>query len=76
MDIDDYINSIIKENEKLKNILKSLKNEVKTQCKEIALLREERRTIINNDLPMGYDPEWNVSPKDSDAVNLGLISND
>jgi hypothetical protein len=55
MDIDDYINSLIKENENLKNILNSLKNEVKTQRKEIALLREERKSFINNDLP----PEYN-----------------
>ena len=42
MDIDDYINSLVKDNENLKNTVESLK-------KEIALLREERRTIINND---------------------------
>lgn len=49
MDIDDYINSLIRENENLKNTVESLKNEVKTQRKEISLLREERRTILNND---------------------------
>lgn len=49
MDIDDYVNGLIKENESLKNTVESLKNEVTTQRKEIALLREERRTILNND---------------------------
>lgn len=49
MDIDDYINGLIKENENLKNIVESLKNEVRTQRKEITALREERRTILNND---------------------------
>lgn len=56
MDIDDYINSIIKENEDLKNIVESLKNEVRTQRKEIAVLREERRTILDADKgPNGID---------------------
>lgn len=49
MDIDDYINSLIKENENLKNIVQSLKNEVKTQRKEIATLREERKTVFEKD---------------------------
>ena len=42
MDIDDYINSLVKDNENLKNTVESLK-------KEIALLREERRTILDKD---------------------------
>ena len=42
MDIDDYINSLVKDNENLKNTVESLK-------KEIAALREERRIILNND---------------------------
>jgi cell division protein FtsB len=42
MDIDDYINSLVKDNENLKNTVESLK-------KEIAILREERRIILNND---------------------------
>lgn len=46
MDIDDYINSLIKENENLKNIIQSLKNEIKTQRREIAVLREERKTVF------------------------------
>ena len=50
MDIDDYINSLIKENERLKNIVESLKNEIKIQRKEIAVLREERKLILDKDL--------------------------
>ncbi len=49
MDIDDYINSLIRENESLKNTVESLKLEVKTQRKEIAVLREERRFILDKD---------------------------
>lgn len=49
MDIDDYINGLIKENENLKNIVESLKNEVRTQRKEIAVLKEERRIYLDND---------------------------
>lgn len=73
MDIDDYINSLIKDNENLKNTIDSLKNEIKIQRKEIAGLREERRKIINDDSPPGYDPEWNISIDDSDSKKLGLI---
>jgi len=72
MDVDDYINSLIKENENLKNTVDSLKLEIRTQRKEIALLREERRTIIHNDLPPGFDPEWNVPDSEQDAKTLGL----
>jgi hypothetical protein len=35
MDIDDYINNLVKENDMLKNIIESLK-------KEIAILRETK----------------------------------
>ena len=47
MDIDDYINDLVKQNESLKNIVEALKNEVITQRQEIALLREERRSILD-----------------------------
>ncbi len=47
MDIDDYINSLIKENESLKNLIKSLKDEIRIQRKEIAVLRDERRAIFD-----------------------------
>lgn len=49
MDIDDYINNLIKDNEHFKNVIESLKKEIKTQRIEIALLREERKLLFNND---------------------------
>lgn len=49
MDIDDYINSLIKHNENLQNTVESLKNEIRTQRKEIAALREERRIFLDKD---------------------------
>jgi hypothetical protein len=73
MDTDDYINSLIKENKNLKDMIESFKNEIKTQRKEIATLREESRSIINDDKLPGYDPEWNISVDESDSKKLGLI---
>jgi hypothetical protein len=35
------------ENEELKNIIKSLKDEIRIQRKEIAVLRDERRAIFD-----------------------------
>jgi FtsZ-binding cell division protein ZapB len=58
MDIDDYINQLIRQIEELKNENDSLKLEVKTQRKEIAGLREERRMILNNDNPPGRCIRW------------------
>lgn len=49
MDIDDYINSLIRENESFKNLVESLKDEIRIQRKEIAVLREERRLILDKD---------------------------
>lgn len=73
MDIDDYVNLLIKENETLRNTIESLKKEIRTQRKEIAELTEERRSIINDDKSPGYDPEWNVSIDENDSKKLGLI---
>jgi cell division septum initiation protein DivIVA len=73
MDMDDYINLLIKENETLKNTIESLKKEIRTQRKEVAALREERSSIINHDKLPGYDPEWNISMDESDSKKLGLI---
>jgi hypothetical protein len=47
MDIDDYINDLVKQNESFKSMIESLKNEIRTQRQEISLLREERRLIID-----------------------------
>lgn len=49
MDIDDYINSLIRENESLKNLVKSLKDEIRIQRKEIAVLKDERRAIFDTE---------------------------
>ena len=56
----------------LENLHDSLRKEIRQQRKEIALLREERRTILDNDLPPGFDPEWNIPDSESDATKLGL----
>jgi peptidoglycan hydrolase CwlO-like protein len=57
-DIDDYINSLHKEIETLKNVVDSLKLEIKVQRKEIAGLREERRAILESDKPPGACIKW------------------
>ena len=58
VDIDDYINFLIKQIESLKSINESLKKEVRTQRKEIANLREERRAILDSDKPPGACIRW------------------
>jgi len=58
IDLDNYINSLTKEIEFLKNIVESLKLEVRTQRKEIALLREERKAILDSDKPPGWCIKW------------------
>jgi|694.fasta_scaffold23173_25 hypothetical protein len=55
MDIDDYINSLIARVDHLEKLNDSLHKEIRTQRKEIAILREEQRTILNSDLPPGYN---------------------
>lgn len=54
MDMDDYVNGLISRISHLENLVDSLRKEIRTQRKEIALLREERRTILDTDLPPGY----------------------
>jgi hypothetical protein len=49
VDIDDYINSLIRENENLKSLVKSLKDEIRIQRKEIAVLRDERSIIFESE---------------------------
>jgi len=58
IDIDDYINMLQRKVDNLESINKSLKEEIKTQRKEIAILREERRMIIDNDNPPGRCIKW------------------
>lgn len=57
MDLDDYINSLTKKIQDLETSIDSLKLEVKTQRKEIAVLREERRILFNNNVP-GKCIDW------------------
>lgn len=48
-DIDTYINRLERTIESQNYLIESLKNEIKTQRKEIAGLREERRIFVNSD---------------------------
>jgi hypothetical protein len=50
-DIDTYINRLEKTIESQKYFIESLKNEIKTQRKEIAGLREEQKMFLNLDKP-------------------------
>jgi septal ring factor EnvC (AmiA/AmiB activator) len=54
-DMDNYINQLQKTIDQQKYIIDSLKTEIKTQRKEIAALREERRRFINDDQPPNFD---------------------
>jgi uncharacterized coiled-coil protein SlyX len=56
-DIDTYINTLEKTIEHQKNIIESLKIEIRTQRKEIGALREERRLILDKDNPPMFDQE-------------------
>lgn len=58
LDIDDYINDLQKKIDKLNCLVDSLKLEVKTQRKEIAALREERRMLLNSDNVPGRCIDW------------------
>lgn len=58
IDIDDYINILVQKVDSLENENKALKHEIKTQRKEIAGLREERRAILDNDKPPGLCIDW------------------
>ena len=54
-DIDTYINGLEKRIEHQKNIIESLKTEIRTQRKEIGSLRQERRLLLNQDKPPMFD---------------------
>lgn len=56
-DIDTYINALEKTIEHQKNIIESLKTEIRTQRKEIGALREERRLLLDKDNPPMFDQE-------------------
>ena len=54
-DMDNYINQLQKTIDQQKYIIDSLKTEIKTQRKEIAALREERRHFLRDDQPPNFD---------------------
>ena len=54
-DIDTYINKLEKTIEQQKYTIDSLKNEIRTQRKEIGSLREEHRLLLNQDKPPMFD---------------------
>lgn len=54
-DIDTYINRLEKTIEQQKYMIESLKNEIRTQRKEIGALREERRRFLQDDNPPNFN---------------------
>ncbi|NDD84194.1 hypothetical protein EBZ38_07970 [bacterium] len=54
-DIDTYINKLESTIQHQKYVIDSLKNEIRTQRKEIAALREERRHFLDDDKPPYFD---------------------
>jgi len=54
-DIDTYINKLESTIQHQKYVIESLKNEIRTQRKEIGALREERRRFIDDDKPPCFD---------------------
>ena len=54
-DIDTYINRLEKTIEQQNYTIDSLKNEIRTQRKEIGSLREERRLLLDQDKPPMFD---------------------
>jgi uncharacterized coiled-coil protein SlyX len=54
-DIDTYINRLEKTIEQQKYMIESLKNEIRTQRKEIGSLREEQRLLLDSDKPPMFD---------------------
>ena len=54
-DVDTYINKLERMIEFQKDIINSLKTEIRTQRKEIGALREERRRFLQDDNPPNFD---------------------
>lgn len=54
-DIDTYINRLEKTIEQQNYTIESLKNEIRTQRKEIGSLREEQRLLLDSDKPPMFD---------------------
>lgn len=54
MDKNEYIDELRSRILYLEKLNDSLRKEIRTQKKEIAALRKERQTILNQDLPIEY----------------------
>jgi predicted RNase H-like nuclease (RuvC/YqgF family) len=54
-DIDTYINRLEKTIEQQNYTIESLKNEIRTQRKEIAALREQSAYLLDNDKPPHFN---------------------
>ena len=57
-DIDNYINKLERSIEFQKDIINSLKTEIRTQRKEIGALREERRHFLKDDNPPNFNYDF------------------
>jgi len=62
MDIDDYINKLNAEIEHLKNINKSLRNEIRIQRYEISQYRDTINTLLN----------WDKTPQQNQEMNFNV----
>ena len=56
-DIDIYINNLEQKIQQQQYMIESLKNEIKTQRKEIGSLREQARYLLDKDSPPMFDTE-------------------
>jgi hypothetical protein len=54
-DMDNYINKLQRTIDFQQCLIDSLKNEIRTQRKEIGALREERRRFLQDDNPPNFD---------------------
>jgi hypothetical protein len=54
-DIDTYINNLEKTIQQQNYTIESLKNEIRTQRKEIAALREQSAYLLDNDKPPHFN---------------------
>ena len=66
-DIDTYINSLEKTIDQQKYMIESLKNEIRTQRKEIGSLREEQRLLLDQDKPPMFDHNLWIENGDDNA---------
>ena len=53
--LNEYIQELVDRIKYLERINDDLRKQIRTQKKEIAFLKEEKRTILNQDLPPEYD---------------------